>query len=175
MVFIHNLNTGTSASPYWININPNADLPPALTSILADTTLQSIPFAPIDLADYFYSADGDPVTWSAQPGPNLQAGLVNGILTVSPVSNSWIGTDSVRIIVAENTVNQLADTITAWFTVLPDYGPPLWQTIPGQSIFPGQQFSSFDLDNYLTFNGLAASSISTCFHLPVRWLIPPGQ
>lgn len=153
VVFIHNLSIGNAGSPFWIDIDPNADFPPELTPIIADTTLQTIPFDPIVLTDYLFSADGDPVIWSAQPGPNLSVTLVNGILTVSPNSNSWIGTDSVRIIVTENTANQLADTITAWFTVLADYGPPLWQTIPDQTIFPGQQFAPFDLDDYLTFGG----------------------
>ncbi len=151
--FTHNLTIGSSSAPFFINIDPNADYPPELEPILADTTLVGIPFDPIDLADYTVSQDGDPVTWSAQPGPNLMVGLVNGILTVSPVSGSWIGTDSVRIIVKETTPNQLSDTITAWFTVLPDYGLPVWGTIPNQTIFPGDSFTAFDLDNYLTFAG----------------------
>ncbi len=121
--------------------------------ILEDTTLVSIPFETVDLNDYLYSGDGDPVTWSAQPGPNLNASIINGILTVTPVSGIWVGTDSVRIIVTENTPGQLADTITGWFTVLPDYGPPVWQSIPDQTIFQGEEFTDFDLDNYLTFNG----------------------
>ncbi len=153
VTFLHNLYLGTSEIPYWIDIDPNADFPPQLDPILADTTLQNIPFNPVDLNDYLYSADGDPVIWSAQPGPNLTVNIVNGILTVTPVSNAWIGTDTVRIIVTEDTPNQLADTITAWFTVLEDYGPPVWQTIPDQTIFQGEQFTDFDLDNYLTFNG----------------------
>lgn len=78
---------------------------------------------------------------------------MNGILTVAPLSDTWTGTDTVRIIVTENTGNQLADTVVGRFTVLPDYGPPVWQTVPDQTIFQGQQFVDFDLDNYLTFNG----------------------
>ena len=151
--FIHNLSIGNSGAPFWIDIDPNADFPPVLSPILADTTLVSIPFDLVDLNNYLYSADGDPVTWSAQAGPNLSASIVNGILTVTPVSNLWTGTELLRIIVTENTPNQLADTIFGSFTVLPDYGAPVWQTIPDQTIFPGQQFTAFDLDDYLTFNG----------------------
>ena len=153
VVFRHHKYVGSVETPFWINIDSNADYPPQLTPLLADTTLQSIPFDPVVLADYFISQDGDPVTWSAQPGPNLNASIVNGILTVSPVSGLWTGTDTVRIIVTENTPNQLADTITGRFTVLPDYGAPVWQVIPNQTIFTGQSFTGFDLDNYLTFNG----------------------
>ncbi|MBK6998023.1 MAG: cadherin repeat domain-containing protein [Lewinellaceae bacterium] len=151
--FIHNLFLGNAQLPFWIDIDPNADFPPELDIILEDTTLVSIPFETVDLNDYLYSGDGDPVTWSAQPGPNLNASIFNGILSVTPVSGIWVGTDSVRIIVTENTPGQLADTITGWFTVLPDYGPPVWQSIPDQTIFQGEEFTDFDLDNYLTFNG----------------------
>jgi len=151
--FIHNLFLGSAQLPFWIDLDPNADFPPELENILADTTLQNIPFDPIVLDNYLFSGDGDPVIWSAQPGPNLTVSIVNGIMTVTPVSNAWIGTDTVRIIVTENTPNQLADTITAWFTVREDYGAPVWQNIPGETIFHGDQFTSFDLDNYLNFNG----------------------
>ncbi len=53
----------------------------------------------------------------------------------------------------KHTVNQLADTAYALFTVLPDYGPPIWQSIPDQTIFQGQTFTNFDLDTYLQFGG----------------------
>ena len=154
VIFRHNKSVGGTGSPFFINIDPNADYPPQLLHIPADTTLVSIPFAPpLQLTNYLVSLDNDPVIWSALPGPNLSVILVNSVLTVTPVSSAWTGTDSVRIIVRENTVNQLADTIYALFTVLPDYGPPVWQEIPDQTIFPGGVFTSFDLDNYLTFNG----------------------
>ena len=81
-VFVHNGNIGTLEAPFWVNIDPNADFPPALYPVLADTTLVNIPFEPVDLNDYLISLDGDPVTWSAQPGPNLNTTIVNGVLTV---------------------------------------------------------------------------------------------
>ncbi|MBK8554913.1 MAG: HYR domain-containing protein [Lewinellaceae bacterium] len=152
-VFVHNNFVGNSENPFWIELNPGADFPPEISPILADTTLVSIPFDPLDLNPYLYSPDGDPISWSAQPGPNLNVSLINGVLTVTPVSPVWTGTDSVRIIVTENTANQLADTVTAWYTVLPDYGAPLWQNIPDQTIFQGEMFAAFDLDSFLVFNG----------------------
>ncbi|MCC6412130.1 MAG: HYR domain-containing protein, partial [Saprospiraceae bacterium] len=153
VVFVHNASFGNVGTPFEINIDPNADFPPELLPILADTTLQDIPFETVDLANYLVNFDGDPVTYLLLPGPNLNASVANGILTVTPVSGAWIGTDSVRIIVRENTPAQLADTIWGLFTVLPDYGPPVWQNIPNQTIFEGQQFTPFDLDDFLNFNG----------------------
>ncbi|MCC6411066.1 MAG: HYR domain-containing protein, partial [Saprospiraceae bacterium] len=153
VVFLHNASFGNVGAPFEINVDPDADFAPELLPLLADTTLQGIPFETVDLANYLVSLDGDPVTYLLLPGSNLNASEVNGILTVSPVSGGWTGTDSVRIIARENTAAQLADTIWGLFTVLPDYGPPVWQNIPNQTIFPGGAFTNFDLDNFLTFGG----------------------
>jgi hypothetical protein len=178
--FIHNSSSGSIGAPFWLNIDPNADYPPELLPILADTTLQNIPFDQVNLLDYLVSVDGDPITWNAAAGPNLNASILNGILTVTPVSNLWTGTELVRIIVTENTPNQLADTIFGSFTVLPDYGPPVWQTIPDQTIFPGDEFSAFDLDDYLGFNGPCRQFDFDVFpftgSVPVpAWpVVPPG-
>ncbi|MEQ1746054.1 MAG: T9SS type A sorting domain-containing protein [Saprospiraceae bacterium] len=144
---------GNIGSPYWINIDPNYDFPPEILPLLKDTTLQNIPFDPIKLTNHLLSLDGDPVLWSAMAGPNLSATIVNDTLIVQPLSPLWTGTDSVCIIVKENTPAMLADTFYACFTVLPDYGPPVWQNIPSQTIFGGGSFSPFDLDNYLSYNG----------------------
>ncbi|MDX2136445.1 MAG: T9SS type A sorting domain-containing protein [Saprospiraceae bacterium] len=153
VVFVNYGIIGSFMQPYWLNIDPTLDFPPEILPILADTTLQTIPFEPLDLNGRLLSVDGDPVMWSALAGPNLTAVIVNDTLIVEPVSPAWTGTDTVRIIVKENTPGQLADTFYASFTVLPDYGPPSWQTVPSQAIFGGSAFTPFDLDDYLTFAG----------------------
>ncbi|MCC6463333.1 MAG: HYR domain-containing protein [Saprospiraceae bacterium] len=151
--FTHNSYIGTFAAPFLINIDPTLDFAPEILPIPADTTLQNIPFDPISLPDYLLSQDGDPVTWMATPGPNLSVSLVNGILTVSPVSPGWTGTDVVTVKATENTPNQYVFTRQVSFTVLPDYGPPVLQTIPPQTIYPKESFANIDLDNFLSFNG----------------------
>ncbi len=149
----HNSSVGTFDQPFWININPNNDFAPELLPIPADTTLQNIPFDPVPLNNYLLSLDGDPVSWSVQPGPNLTATVLNGVLTVSPVSPLWTGTDSVTIRATEQTANQYIAERRALFTVLPDYGPPVFGPVPGQHIYAGDTFQLFDLDQYLTFAG----------------------
>ena len=153
LVFTHHKQVSSLENPFWVNLDPNTDFAPELLPLLADTTLQNIPFEPIELDAYLNSLDGDPVSWSAQAGPNLTATVLNGVLTVTPVSPLWLGTDTVRIIVTENTPGQLADTVVGRFTVLADYGPPIWLPIPSQSTFPQGAFIPFDLDNHLVFNG----------------------
>jgi len=170
---------GNIANPYWINIDPNYDFPPEILPILADTTLQTIPFDKIPLGDYLLSLDGDPVSWMAMTDPNLTVSFNGDTLIVQPVSPSWTGTDTVCIIVKENTTAQLADTFCALFTVLPDYGPPVWQNIPSQTIFGGGSFTMFDLDNYLTYNGpcrefaLIFPSPYTSMNAPIVPVIAP--
>ncbi len=151
--FIHHGFTGNLLSPFRINIDPNVDQAPEILPIPADTTLQNLPFDALDLNDYLFSLDGDPVTWSVTAGPNLSASVVNGILTVTPVSSAWTGTESVQITAAENTSNGYIAMRSALFTVLPDYGPPVLQGLPSQTIFPGEAFTELDLDDYLQFNG----------------------
>ena len=153
VVFTHHKLASTIDAPFWLNLDPTADFPPELLPILADTTLQNIPFDPVPLTSYLNSPDGDPVIWTAQPGVNLTATIINGVMTVTPLLPSWIGTDTVRVIVTENTPNQKSAHVTALFTVLSDYGPPVLSTIPSQTIFPGGTFTTFDLDSYLTFAG----------------------
>ncbi|MCK6690476.1 MAG: hypothetical protein L6Q97_00065 [Thermoanaerobaculia bacterium] len=151
--FLHHGSTGSIFLPFWVDINPNIDFAQEILPIPPDTTLQTLPFDPVNLDDYLLSLDGDPVTWSVVAGPNLSASINNGVLTVTPVSPAWTGTESVQIKATEQTPNQYIAMRTAQFTVLPDYGPPVLQPIPPQTIFPGDNFTSFDLDDYLQFNG----------------------
>lgn len=151
--FLHHGFIGSVLSPFSINIDPGVDQAPEILPIPADTTLQNLAFEPLDLNEYLLSLDGDPVSWSAVAGPNLTASIVNGILTVSPLSPGWTGTESVQITATENTPNHYISMRTAQFTVLPDYGPPTLQGVPSQTIFPSGAFSDFDLDDYLQFNG----------------------
>lgn len=153
IVFTHHKLASTIDDPFWVNIDPDTDFPPELSPIPNFTTLQTIPFDPVVLTTYLNSPDGDPVTWSAVPGANLTATIVNGVMTVTPVSPAWTGTDIVTVKVTENTPNQYMATQVVQFTVLPDYGAPTLAPVPNQTIFPGETFTPFDLDNYLTFNG----------------------
>lgn len=152
--FLHNGAVSSLGTPFWIDIDPNLDFAPEILPIPADTTLQSLAFDPVNLeAAYLLSLDGDPVTWSATAGPNLSAAVVNGVLTAAPVSPSWTGTDTVTITATESTPNHYIFIRKASFTVLPDYGPPVFQPIPAQTIYPGEAFAPFDLDNALAFAG----------------------
>ncbi|MEO0007313.1 MAG: hypothetical protein RJA20_1509, partial [Bacteroidota bacterium] len=151
--FTTNLVVGDIPNPYWISVDNSTDLPPFLSPIPNDTTLVGIPFETIDLAGYLVSDDGDPVVYSAVPGANLTASVSGSILTVGPVSGTWTGTDTVRVIATEQTSNMKSAATTPKFTVNPYYAPPVLNTIPSQSINVGQQFASYDLDSSLVFTG----------------------
>ncbi|MEO0007979.1 MAG: hypothetical protein RJA20_2175, partial [Bacteroidota bacterium] len=151
--FTTNALVGDIPSPYWIMVDNTSDLPPQLTTIPNDTTLVGIPFETINLATYLVSDDGDPVTYSAVAGANLSASISGSILTVTPVSGTWTGTDTVRVIATEQTSNMKSAAVTPKFTVNAFYAAPVLNTIPSQSRNTGQQFTDYDLDNSLVFSG----------------------
>ncbi|MFZ4635501.1 MAG: hypothetical protein ACOYNO_14955, partial [Saprospiraceae bacterium] len=105
------------------------------------------------LANYLISDDGDPVTYSVVSGANLNATINGTILTVSPISGSWTGTDTVRVVATEQTANMKSGSTTPKFTVNPFYAAPVLNAIPAQSINVGQTFTDYDLDNALVFTG----------------------
>ncbi|MCB0525262.1 MAG: HYR domain-containing protein, partial [Saprospiraceae bacterium] len=158
--FLHNGSIGDINNPFYLDINPNMDLPPELAPFDEVTTLDNIPFDPIALNDYLISADGDPVTWSVQSGPNFTAIIVNDVLTVSHVPGTLMLPYSEDVVITateNNPPNNFSVSATVQFTVLEDYGPPEWEVtpdnIPDQTIFKGDQFSNFDLDNHLNYAG----------------------
>lgn len=151
--FITNALEGTVPAPYWIFVDNVTDLPPHFNTIPNDTTLVGIPFETVNLANYLISDDGDPVTYSVVSGANLSATVNGAILTVSPISGSWTGTDTVRVVATEQTANMKSGSTTPKFTVNPFYAAPVLNAIPSQSINVGQTFSNYDLDNALIFTG----------------------
>jgi hypothetical protein len=151
--FTTNALVGELPAPYWIDVDNTSDLPPHLNTIPNDTTLVSIPFESVDLASYLVSDDGDPVVYSVAPGANLNATVSGSVLTVSPVSGTWTGTDTVRVIATEQTANLKSAAVTPKFTVNAFYAPPVLGAIPAQSKNTGQPFDDYDLDNSLIFTG----------------------
>ncbi len=152
--FITNAQEGSFPTlPYWIFVDNVADLPPHFNTIPNDTTLVGIPFQTVNLANYLISDDGDPVVYTAFPGTNLSATINGAILTVSPISGIWTGTDTVRVVATEQTANMKSGSSTPKFTVNPFYTAPVLNAIPSQSINVGQTFSNYDLDNSLVFTG----------------------
>ncbi|MFN7832568.1 MAG: SdrD B-like domain-containing protein, partial [Bacteroidota bacterium] len=151
--FMSNQTYGTLASPFVLNIDPNADFPPEFEQIAPDTTIQTVAFSPVTLSQYLINCDGDAVTYSYQAGSNLAANIVNGVLSVGPALTAWTGTDTVRITATDQTSNQYSGSVTAYFTILPFYPGPDMGTVPSQSVEQGSTFSAFDLDSYLTYSG----------------------
>ncbi len=153
-VFLSNQITGSISSPAWIDFSQSADLPPSFLPVPRDSTIESIPFSPVNLSDYLASIDGDSVSYTVQSSPHLAASINNGLMTVTPASG-WTGTEALIVTATEQTPGQLSATATAEFTVVPYYAPPVLSQIPSQTIEKGlgQQFVNFDLDSFLIFSG----------------------
>ncbi len=69
---------------------------------------------------------------------------------ITAIDPLWDGSESIQFIVEDvGTLNEYADSTSAMFTILPDH-TPLVAGLEDQTIEDGSNFTSFDLDNYLT-------------------------
>ena len=151
--FLAGSTLGSISTPLLANIDPALDFPPEILRIPPDTTLQNIPFRTIDLSRYLVNCDGNTEIWTVSSNVHLTGSVVGNLLTVTPVSNTWVGTDSLLVTVTDQTSNQYSASRYVKFTVLLDYGPPVLSAVPDQTILLGGTFSDALLDNYLTYSG----------------------
>jgi hypothetical protein len=151
--FLTSTTLGSIPTPLLANIVPALDFPPEILRIPPDTTLQNIPFRVIDLSRYLVNCDGNTEVWTVSTNAYLSGSVVGNILSVTPISNTWVGTDSLLVTVTDQTSNQYSASRYVKFTVLLDYGPPVLSAVPDQTILLGGTFSDALLDNYLTYSG----------------------
>ena len=112
-------------------------------------------FAAVDLDAHLQSEDGDPVRFAVsgpdftQPQLSVNIGPDN-IVSVSPPSPGWTGSEKLVFTAVEETENRLTALTEETFTIrLPDR-PPAIGAIPDQTIRQYCAFESFDLDDFLT-------------------------
>lgn len=120
-------------------------------------------FNPFDLDDFLTERDNESVTWSFEGNLNLNV-QVNGnhVVTVTPLNSAWVGTETIVFKATDNTANQLADSDSVEFNILPPDLPPQISNIPDQFAGIGGNFSAIELNSYLI--KLDADSVSwTCF------------
>jgi hypothetical protein len=153
---------GTLGNPYVVNIYPDNDSPLTLLSVPPQFTMATVPFNPIDMADYLIQPDPYPISWTVVYNPNLQAYFDGSILYISGV-NGFVGQTALTVRAVELTSSltgnlegasrslgntQVVETVIQC-TVLPLLNAPLWQpNIPSQAIIKGSQFAVTHLGDY---------------------------
>ncbi|MAT55998.1 MAG: hypothetical protein CMN32_16105 [Saprospirales bacterium] len=153
-----------------LSISSGGDFPIALSPIPADTTLAGIAFPPISLDNYLLSQDNDPVNWTVGSSTNLQGTIdANNNLSVTPVNPNWTGTDSLLVTATETgTANAYSANKWVRFTILPDYGDPVFGTMPSWFVQEGVPLPAGDLDDFLSFGG-------PCLEYSLKLMLPEGQ
>ena len=154
--------TGSVDNAYTINIYPDNNAPIWLLPVPSQSTIEGLPFDPIDMAQYLVQPDEYPVDWTYTINPNLIVNINGSILNVSAVSG-FTGQTFLTVRATEQPIvdrllfegertnqqeEQYAEVIIE-FNVMPLYDAPLWQpSIPGQGIVIGQQFDTIPLHTY---------------------------
>ncbi|MEP7103309.1 MAG: PA14 domain-containing protein [Candidatus Dojkabacteria bacterium] len=125
----------------------NANHAPVVNQLPNQTITRGQNFSTINLSSYGSDQDaGDSVTWSYSGNTNISISIVNNVATLTYPSN-WTGTENITFKATDNLSANASST--AVFTVnTPPNNPPTVSQIPGQTISTGQNFTTFDLDNY---------------------------
>ena len=154
---------GNLTSPMIVHIYPDNDAPLKINNVSPQTTMQSVPFQPIDMSEYLVQPDSNEVSWMIVNNPNLNAYFVGSILYVQGTSG-FLGQTNLIVMASEISSRayeesrgessrnvaqaQVAET-SIQFTVTPLLLAPLWQPkIPSQSIVVGDQFQLTELSNF---------------------------
>jgi len=145
---------GTVNEPLLVNAFSDGDVPISLGTVNSLTTMQGIPFAPIDMSAALLQTDNDAIFWSADPNPHLQAAFNSSQLQVTVSDPNWFGSTSLTVRATEQTNNAYSAATSIVFTVEERYSAPQWTEIPRQENIPGNTFSLLDLNNFeIAFGG----------------------
>lgn len=155
--------TGSVNTPFVVKIYPDDNSPLSILNVPPQTTIRTVPFVQIDMADFLIQPDAYPVDWSIVPNANLIAYFTGSILHVMGANDfegqatlivraTEISMVSQELLHHENNRNQSTSQIAETsivFNVSPLLNQPRWEPkIPNQGIVKGNQFVTEHLDNY---------------------------
>lgn len=121
---------------------------PVVSTIPAQSINQGENFSQINLNDYVADPDNEDadLNWTYSGNTELQVSIdVNNIAIVTTPSSDWYGTETVTFTATDP--GDLSDNTSVTFSV---NAAPIVSDIPNQSVYEGTNFSTFDLDNYVT-------------------------
>jgi gliding motility-associated-like protein len=128
---------------------------PLYTTIPNQTISISQTFTTFDLDNYLIELDSDTVLYSIQNTNNVSITIdANHIVNISPINPLWTGSDTVRFVVTDSTVNQLSgyqDVIYAITPIIPA-DTIILVGIPDQTIYSNQTFTKTNLLNHLAYS-----------------------
>ncbi|MBT7021970.1 MAG: tandem-95 repeat protein, partial [Candidatus Marinimicrobia bacterium] len=145
-----NLYTASGTASYTVL----DDYYPLLLQIPDQIVEANFSFQPIDLDNYLNSPDEDLVTWTYSGNNDLFVIINNENIATITHPNArtgvWIGDETITFTATDISENNLTGSGSATFTVVDEDHPPSVTGILDQSVGPNINFSTFDLNNYLT-------------------------
>ncbi len=181
LTFTPNQIFGAVTAPVLFHAYHNFDNPPNVTGIPNQIIEVGNSFTQFNLDNFLTELDGSGVTWSFQGNSQLNVSIDNAhVVTVSPPSSSWTGSEMIRFRVTDQTTQALFTEDTVLFQVRPLDHPPHLGSIPAQVSGINNIFPKIDLHNYLTESdgdSIAWSysfDESTANDLLPPWSINPG-
>ncbi|QOJ27481.1 MAG: T9SS type A sorting domain-containing protein [Ignavibacteriales bacterium] len=127
-----------------------ADNTPLLSGIPDQTIYAGGAFTQFDFDNFLSESDGDSVIYTFRGQNQLTVQISGGsTVTVTPPNASWTGSEQIIFRAADNTANGLFSEDTVRFTVLPVDHPPVFGTIPSQTIGANSNFQSFNIRSYV--------------------------
>lgn len=146
--FVAQSITGTLDIPHVIYSFSDDDAPVGLLPFPARTGVSGITLPPLDLEDFLVQLDEDPVVWSYVPNPDLDVQIVGSVLLITPLQ-TFTGQTDLEITVTEQTVNAKFATGLMPLTIEVQPAAPNLSTIPGEGILLQEEFSTFDLNDFI--------------------------
>ena len=137
---------GNFEAPFKIKVRTDGDFPISLLSVPTQYNLQAHPFAPLDLSEYLIQTDTDPVIWSASSNPYLQTTFIGAMMQIDVTDPNWYGSTSILVRAQETAVNNYYAEVNINIIIEESYLGPAWGIFHGESVTPGNSFSSFSLE-----------------------------
>jgi len=151
ILFEPNAVYGSPEEPFIFNVVSNFDYVPTVGDIPNQTIEVGSSFVSIDLDNYLETHDNDTIIWSVAGNINLSIAMdENNIATITSIYPDWTGSETLVFTAMDETENGLSDSDEAVFTILPTDNPPIFSTIPNQTIGLLDEFVSICLNDYLT-------------------------
>ncbi|MBU0496590.1 MAG: cadherin-like domain-containing protein, partial [Candidatus Thermoplasmatota archaeon] len=133
-----------------IIVSPSND-PPIVLNISGDTVINGNNFTQIQLDSYVTDIDNLPseITWTATGQTDLLITILpTRIAIIESPNNNWNGAETITFTATDP--GSLSDSDSAIFTIIAGNDPPIISNIPDQTIREGQQFTTINLNNYVT-------------------------
>lgn len=149
-----------------ISLNTPQFAPPVVYDIPDQTINEGEVFASFDLDTLVEDSDNSKseLTWTVSGQNHLSISINSNthIVTINNTNSSWLGSETITFRATDP--SGLFDEDAATFTIVAVNKPPVVNNIPDQTIFTGESFAVFDLDNFVEDEDNAISELKWSYN-----------